>query len=250
MKRSVTRRRVSTRRATVPCASVVCNSSSRFSEVAADFELMTLSWSIRAIWAGDDSPSPETEMIGSGAGDAVASSCLGCVKRAVSAGEKCVRGLIRLQRRDPCGNRHPHAGRERAPVEIGDDRAQPVEGARGYVVGRIGKHQQEFFAAVTAELVDGADVREYGDGEGPENFVPGGMTVGVVDALEPVEIDQRDRTGGFAAVGAGDLVVQRPHDAAAVERARQFVELGELFDPLVGFLELEAARIERLTHGA
>ena len=47
MNRSVTRRRVSTRRATVPCASVVCNSSSRLSEVAADFELMTLSWSVR-----------------------------------------------------------------------------------------------------------------------------------------------------------------------------------------------------------
>src|SRR5882757_1448233 len=167
MKRSVTRRRVSTRRATVPCASVVCNSSSRFSEVAADFELMTLSWSIRKFWAGDGSSSPETEMIGSGTDDAVASLCLGCVERAVGAREKCVRGLIRLQRGDAGGNRHPHAGRERAPVEVGDDRAQPVEGVRGLLVGRIGKHQQKFLAAVTAELVDGADVREYRDGEGP-----------------------------------------------------------------------------------
>ena len=36
----------------------------------------------------DSSPSPETEMIGSGAGDAVASLCLGCVERLVGAGEQ------------------------------------------------------------------------------------------------------------------------------------------------------------------
>src|SRR5258706_13554812 len=37
--------------------------------------------------SGDGSPSPETEVIGSGAGDAVASLCLGCVERVVGAGE-------------------------------------------------------------------------------------------------------------------------------------------------------------------
>src|ERR1700748_3130572 len=39
MKRSVTRRSVSTRRATLPCVSVACNSSSRFRGAA--FELMS-----------------------------------------------------------------------------------------------------------------------------------------------------------------------------------------------------------------
>src|SRR5665213_1265863 len=117
MKRSVTRRRVSTRRATVPCESVDCNSSSRPSIVDADFELMTLSWSVRTILPGDGSPPPETEMIGSGNSDAVASPCLGCVKRAVGACQKCLRGLIRLQGRDPGGDRYLHARGERAPVE-------------------------------------------------------------------------------------------------------------------------------------
>ena len=50
--------------------------------------------------------------------------------------------------------------------------------------------------------------------------------------------------------GAGDLLVQHPHDAAAVERAGQFVEFGELLDPLVGFLELQPALVERLLHRA
>ncbi len=48
-------------------------------------------------------------------------------------------------------------------------------------------------------------------------------------------------------MGAGPRVIQHPHDAAAVERAGQLVEFGELFDALVGFLELEAAFVERLS---
>ena len=128
--------------------------------------------------------------------------------------------------------------------------AQPVEHARGAVVGRVGQHQQEFLAAVAAEPVDAADVGEHGDGECPQHFVAGRMAVGVVDALEPVEVDQRDRAGRLAACGAGDLFVQHPHDAAAVERAGQFVEFGELLDAPVGFLELQPALVERLLHRA
>src|SRR3984885_14557785 len=206
MNRSVTRRRVSTRRATVPCASVACNSSSRLSEVEAGFELMTLSWSVRR-QIGDGSSSPEAGVAGSGAGDAVASSRLGCVERVVGAREQGVRALIGLERRDAGGNRYPHARRERTPVEIGDDGAEPVEDARRVVIRRIGEQQQEFFAAITAETVDVADVGEHGDGEGPEHLVAGGMAVGVVDALEPVEIDQRDRKGHLDALDAGNLVI-------------------------------------------
>ena len=62
MKRSVTRRRVSTRRATVPCASVDCSSSSRFSEETVDFELMTLSWSVRARGPAAASLPPELKV--------------------------------------------------------------------------------------------------------------------------------------------------------------------------------------------
>ena len=101
---------------------------------------------------------------------------------------------------------------------------------------RVGKHQQEFLAAVAAEPVDAADVGEHGDGECPQHLVAGRVAIGVVDALEPVEIDQRDRAGASCAVGAGDLVIQHPHDAAAVERAGQFVEFGEFLDAPVASL--------------
>src|SRR4029079_10755988 len=137
MKRSVTRRRVSTRRATVPCASVLCNSSSRCPGWVAVFELMTLSWRKKPVV---DSPPPKLKYTGSGAGDAVASLCLGCVKRAVGAREERVRGLLRLQRRDAGGNRHLHVGRKCAPVEFGNNRAQPVERARCIAGAHVGQH--------------------------------------------------------------------------------------------------------------
>src|SRR6266699_6101185 len=157
MKRSVTRRRVSTRRATVPCVRGVCNSSSRFSEVALDFELITLSWSVAAFRTGDGFFFAQMELVGSGGGDAIASSGLGRVERAVGAREKQVRRLMRFKRRDARGDRCLQAGREGAPVEIGDDNAQPVENSSSLVTGRIGEHHQEFLAAVTAEPVDSAD---------------------------------------------------------------------------------------------
>src|SRR5260221_6898979 len=128
MNRSVTRRRVSTRRATVPCASVACNSSSRLSEVTFNFELMTLSCSVRVFKTGDDFfVRGKWKWVGSGAGDAIASLRLGCIKRAVGAGEKAVGSLFRSQRRDACGHGYLHARRESAPVEIGDDGPQPVQ---------------------------------------------------------------------------------------------------------------------------
>src|SRR6202011_1945903 len=69
-------------------------------------------------------------------------------------------------------------------------------------------------------------------------------------ALEPVEVDQRDRAGRVQALGSGQFVIQHSHDAAAVERAGQLVEFGELFDALVGSLELEAAVVQHLAQRA
>src|SRR5271168_4561815 len=125
MKRSVTRLRVSTRRATVPWASVACSSSSRLSVVAADVEAI---FSVLEHWPATVSPSPGKKLgLMSGAGDAVASLCLGGVKRAIGAREKSVGVFVPAQRRYARGHRDLHARRERAPVELGDDGAQPVE---------------------------------------------------------------------------------------------------------------------------
>jgi len=83
-----------------------------------------------------------------------------------------------------------------------------------------------------------------------EHLVAGRVAVGVVDALEPVEIDQRDGAGRSAAFGAGDFLLQHSHDAAAVGGPRQFIEFGKFFDPLVGCLEFGTAVVEHLAHRA
>ena len=47
-------------------------------------------------------------------------------------------------------------------------------------------------------------------------------------------------------MSAGNLVIQHPHDAAAIVRAGQFVEFGEFFDALVGLVEFDAASVQLL----
>jgi hypothetical protein len=83
-----------------------------------------------------------------------------------------------------------------------------------------------------------------------QHLVARRMAEQIVDFLEPVEIDQRDGAGGAGAMRARDLVIQRAHDAAAVKGPGEFVEFGEFLDALVGFLQLDAALVERFTERA
>jgi hypothetical protein len=83
----VTRRNVSTLRATVPCASVACSSSSRFSGVAADLKFID---SVLELWAATISSLPEKNWR---ADYAIVSPCLcsferaGCVREKQRAGK-------------------------------------------------------------------------------------------------------------------------------------------------------------------
>ena len=46
---------------------------------------------------------------------------------------------------------------------------------------------------------------------------------------------------GVPCLAAGDFLLEPAHDAAAVEGAGQLVELGELLDAAIGFLQFLAA---------
>jgi hypothetical protein len=48
---------------------------------------------------------------------------------------------------------------------------------------------------------------------------------------------------------ARNLFFEGMHDAAAVQRSRQFIELGELFDALVGLLQFQTSAVERFLQG-
>src|ERR1700744_3834120 len=105
------------------------------------------------------SPSPAWKME-SGTRDLVTSPCLGGIERAIGAREKCIRRLVGLSRADTSRNRHLHAGRERAPVEFGNDLAEPFENLCGLVGCSVGQNQQEFLTAIATEPVDASDVGE------------------------------------------------------------------------------------------
>src|SRR5690242_5377820 len=85
--------------------------------------------------------------------NAIAPLRLGGIERAVGTGEETVGIFVLTQARHASGNRYLHRRRECAPVEFGDDRAEPIEHARGAFFGGIRHYQQEFLAAIAAEAV-------------------------------------------------------------------------------------------------
>ncbi|PAV92731.1 hypothetical protein WR25_03391 [Diploscapter pachys] len=60
----------------------------------------------------------------------------------------------------------------------------------------IGQEQQELLAAHTAYHVVRARYLSHQPGDGAEGFIPGAMAIGVVDALEMVDV-HGDRSEGF-----------------------------------------------------
>lgn len=85
--------------------------------------------------------------------------------------------------------------RDRSPLEVRDDLAEPVEGSNGGGLRRVRQDQKKLLAAIAAEFVDPADVGEHRDRECSESFVAGRMTECVVYFLEPVEIYKRTEQG-------------------------------------------------------
>jgi len=79
------------------------------------------------------------------------------------------------------------------------------------------EHQQEFLAAVTAELSVLRNVREYVMANVLSTSSPVGWAVGVVDALNQSRSISRSARR-LAAMGAGDLS-SNPHDVATIEGA-------------------------------
>jgi hypothetical protein len=88
----------------------------------------------------------------------VSSVSLGAIEGCVGAGKRTVGRFAGAQHHDAGRDRHRHARGDGAPVEIGDDRAQAIERTLGGLVGGFGQDQQEFLAAIAAELVDAADI--------------------------------------------------------------------------------------------
>src|SRR6185295_8933096 len=101
----------------------------------------------------------------------------------------------------------------RAGLTLGDRAAEPVDERDGVGLGAPGRDQRELLAAVAREAVGGAQAtlpRARHLGQQP---VAGGMAVGVVERLEVVEVEHRERDRVALALGtlelARELLVER-----------------------------------------
>src|SRR4051812_277410 len=205
--------------------------------VSGDRGAITLSWSNRSA-AVSRLPGRQKS---SGGGNTVSAALLGCVEGSVGAGKQCFDGFRVAMRRNAGGDRHGKIVGKGTPVERLDDGSEPVQHAHRQIVRRVRQDQQEFLAAEAADLVARPDIGEHRNGESSQYLVAGEVAEPIVDALEPVEVDQRDRGRRAAATTAHELGIERTHDAASIENASEIVDFGQLFDALVGGLEFSPA---------
>ncbi len=108
------------------------------------------------------------------------------------------------------------SSRTRSSNERAD--AQADRGGLG-VVG-AGEHADELVAPVARRRVLAAQGVVEHLGEDGEHAVPGGVPVGVVHRLEPVEVAEDHAEGGGAAACARHLLVERAGQLAVVGEAR------------------------------
>src|SRR5262252_8790774 len=79
-----------------------------------------------------------------------------------------------------------------------------------------GKKDQELFPAVATDIIIAAQAGSDPFGDHPQDLVAGRVSAGVVDALEMVDVDERDAERRLLAAAARDLLLEPIEDGAAV----------------------------------
>ncbi len=74
------------------------------------------------------------------------------------------------------------------------------------------------------------------------------MPVGIVDALEVVNVHKQQGAGLFLAAGAGGLGIQGGDEGAVVWQAGQRVRRRQRFQPRIGFLKGGVGFLQRGVH--
>ncbi len=92
----------------------------------------------------------------------------------------------------------------------------------------------EFVATVTGGDISRATLFLHDAGETLESAVAGQVTESVVDALEVVQIEQKEAEGLMAAVGAADF---------RFEMVKEFAIVGEAGEPVVGCLIADSSSV-------
>ena len=178
--------------------------------------------------------------------EAVPALALGLVEGGVGEAHQHVVALAVLRRqRDP----DRHADRDLGARDV-EGAADLVEDPPGEGLGiRRGAHpgldDRELVAAEAGEGVGAAQQVGEPLGDLLDQFVAGGMAVGVVHVLEPVEVEEHDRDAALRAAEAADLHVEPLGEEEAVRQARQRVASGEELGPLLARREVVQDPAER-----
>ena len=189
-----------------------------------------------------------------GEGHEVATIALRGIERAVGGVDQPLQGMRLVRRAGADGhadrhrNRHLRVVRRRPHGRLGDHPAQPFGGGRGGVEIGGGHGDQEFLAAVAHQEIDFAHIGLEPPRRLDQHLVADVVAEGVVDAFEPVEIQQhqRERLAGLARLG--DDAAHVGLGVAAIVEPGERVEHGEAeagVDAVAQRVDLEFPRDQR-----
>ena len=108
-------------------------------------------------------------------------------------------------------------------MHVAEGGAGALGGLGGGLAGDAGQHEHELLASEAADGVALADDRAQLGGRGGEHLVALGVAVGVVDALEVVEVHDDDAERAARGGGGLDLAPQALLRAAMVEQPGEAV---------------------------
>jgi len=165
-----------------------------------------------------------------------ATSRLGLVHRDVGLVEQ---GLCR--RSSSHGHGDADAGDDRfalrgTPGQLRDQPGTDVD--RRQVAGDLGREDDELVAADAGDRVHRSEDPDQLLGDPSQHGVSRGMALGVVDLLEPVEVDGEDSGEPTGALRAGQGLVDAVDEEGPVRQARQGVMGGPLGDLGLGDLQV------------
>ena len=76
---------------------------------------------------------------------------------------------------------------------LGDDTAQTLGNDERDLQRRLGQHDDEFLAAIAGDEIEAANMTRDARGDFLQHGIAGLMAVAVIDALEPVDIEEQRR---------------------------------------------------------
>ena len=108
----------------------------------------------------------------------------------------------------------------------------------------VGDDDGEFIAAHAPDMAVGADLVDQPLGDRAEDRVALGVAVGVVDRLEPVEIEKHDRARHIVGGRRAQRLAEQLADAAAIGQAGEDIDIGEVGQALLRLADLGDVRAD------